>query len=320
MITVNFCGILSSEDVIEMIHFQSFDPSKKEAYDTLLQCAGERGCEYSFVNLYLWGRQKAAVLFDHLVFFSQFHRQSVYLFPVGTGDKKAVLDAVICDARERGIPCRFTGMTEDDCALLERLYPGKFHYHHDRDSYDYVYTIEDLAELKGRKLQRKRNHLNRFWQSCPEAVLEPLTDENCAQAAALAEEWYRLRLESDPHADFHMERSAIKKALAQRKALGLEGMLLRSGARYIAMTMGSRLNENTFDIHFEKALDITNGSYAAINNGFAKYIREKHPEIRFLNREDDLGIEGLRKAKLSYNPHHMIEKTWACLMEDGYDY
>jgi hypothetical protein len=303
-----------------MIDFRPFDPASKEAYDRLLQSAGERGCEYSFVNLYLWGRQSAAFLQDHLVFFSQFHRRSVYLFPVGFGDKKAVLDAVIQDARKRGIPCRFTGMTQDDCALVERLYPGKFHYHYDRDGFDYVYAIEDLAELKGKKFQKKRNHLNRFWAENPDGVLEPLSDENCAQAAELVETWYRLRLEADPHADFQMEQTAIKKALVHRKELALEGMLLRRGSEYVAMTMGSRLNPNTFDIHFEKALDIADGAYAAINNGFAKYLREKYPEIRFLNREDDMGLEGLRKAKMSYNPHHMIEKNWACLLEDGYDY
>ena len=86
------------------------------------------------------------------------------------------------------------------------------------------------------------------------------------------------------------------------------------------MTIGSRLNSNTFDVHFEKALDMADGAYAAINNGFANYLRTKYPHIAYLNREDDLGIEGLRKAKLSYNPHHMVEKHWAHLLEDGYDY
>ena len=86
------------------------------------------------------------------------------------------------------------------------------------------------------------------------------------------------------------------------------------------MTIGSRLSPDTFDIHFEKALDTADGAYVAINNGFARYLREKYPDIAYLNREDDMGIEGLRKAKLSYCPHHMIEKSWAHLTEDGYDY
>ena len=73
---------------------------------------------------------------------------------------------------------------------------------------------------------------------------------------------------------------------------------------------------DTFDIHFEKALDIADGAYNVINQGFAQYLLEKHPEIQWLNREDDLGLPGLRKAKLSYHPDHLVEKYWARLWED----
>lgn len=302
-----------------MIDFQPFDISNKSAYDTFLQNSGERGCEYSFANLYLWGRQRAAFLYDHLVFFSQFDRKSVYLFPIGSGDKKPVLDAIMHDAKERGIPCRLTGLLQDDCALLEKLYPGKLRYHFDRNTFDYIYDINDLADLGGRKFQKKRNHLNRFRQENPDHTLEPVTDKNIARVQQLVDTWYKVHLEENPHADYHMEMAAISKALKMRKQLGLEGYALRKGEDYIAMAMGSRLNGDTFDIHFEKALNV-DGAYAAINNGFARYLREKYPEVCFLNREDDMGIEGLRKAKLSYNPHHMVEKSWAHLLEDGYDY
>ena len=303
-----------------MIDFKPLELAQKPQFEKILQTAGERGCEYSYVNLYLWGRQKAALIDGHLTFFSQFNRKSVYLFPVGQGDKKTALDAIIQDAKERGIPCRLVGLTHDDCALLETLFPGKLHYHFDRDSFDYVYAIEDLAELKGKKFQKKRNHLNRFCQAHPEHTLEPITEENLPEVKALVDRWYDLRLQENPHSDYHMERAALRKALQQRQILGLEGLALRTEDGLVAMTMGSRLNPNTFDIHFEKALDIADGAYAAINNGFARYLQEKYPDVQFLNREDDLGLEGLRKAKLSYNPHHMVEKHWACLMEDGYDY
>ena len=131
-----------------MIDFKPLDPAIKPEYDRLFRCAGERGCEYTFVNLYIWGRQKAAFLEDQLVFFSQFNRKSVYLFPVGCGDKKPALDAIIQDAKERGIPCRFTGLTEMDKALLEHLYPGKFRFHFDRDSFDYVYGNGQCVGLR----------------------------------------------------------------------------------------------------------------------------------------------------------------------------
>ena len=100
----------------------------------------------------------------------------------------------------------------------------------------------------------------------------------------------------------------------------MEGLLLFHNGQALAMTMGSRLSDDTFDIHFEKALDFADGAYPTINQEFARYLQAKYPELKYLDREDDLGLEGLRKAKLSYAPHHMVEKSWACLLEDGYDY
>ena len=303
-----------------MIAFHSPKPEEKEQYDRLRALSGKEGCEYNFVNLYLWGRQKIAFIGDCVAFFSQFKRQSVYLFPIGTGDKKPVLDAIIQDAAKRGIPCRFTGLNEEDCQLLQTLYPDRFCCHSDRDSFDYVYDINDLATLAGKKFQKKRNHLNRFRQNNPDATAEPITAENCHRAESLAETWYRLRLEADPHADFQLEQAALSRAFRHREELGLDGLILSCDGQDVAFTLGSRLNESTFDIHFEKALDLADGAYPAINNLFANYLREKYPELAFLNREDDMGLEGLRKAKLSYNPHHLVEKRWVHLKEDGYDY
>ena len=86
------------------------------------------------------------------------------------------------------------------------------------------------------------------------------------------------------------------------------------------MTLGGRLSEDTFDGNFEKARGEIQGAYAIVNREFAGYIRRKHPDIRYLDREEDMGLEGLRRAKQSYRPHHMIRKCWACLLEDGYEY
>lgn len=224
------------------------------------------------------------------------------------------------DARKRGIPCRLSGLTEADRQELEELFPGKFRFHYDRDSFDYIYSIEALATLKGKKLQKKRNHLNRFREANPDHSVEPITEENLPEVTALVDRWYRLRLTQDPHADYQLEQAAIRKALKHRESLEMEGLLLRVEGEPVAMTMGSRLSADTFDIHFEKALDVADGAYAAINNAFAKYLQEKYPELLWLNREDDMGIEGLRKAKLSYNPDHMVEKSWAHLTEEDYEY
>lgn len=303
-----------------MIPFQNPDPANKAAYDAFLLSGGQRGCEYNFVNLYLWGRQKLAILGDSLVFFSQFNRKTVYLFPICQGDPKPALDAIIEDSMQRGIPCRLTGLSPADCDTLHALYPYQFRFHVDRSGFDYVYAIDDLAELKGRKFQKKRNHLNRFRQNYPGYTVEPLTEENTPEAAQLLDRWYADRYQADPHADLQMEQNAIYKALQQRQVLGMEGLVLRHNGQLLALTMGSPLSDNTFDVQFEKALDSADGAYPAINWEFARYLRAKYPHLQWLNREDDLGLEGLRKAKLAYCPDHMIEKSWAHLLEDGYDY
>ena len=303
-----------------MIDFQPLELAQKPRYDALLGCSGERGCEYSFANLYMWGRQRAAFVNGNLVLFSQYNRRSVYPFPVGCGDLTATLEAIIHDAKARGIPCRLCGLTQANCETLETLFPGKFRFHHDRDSFDYIYDINHLADLPGRKFQRKRNHLNRFLQMHPDYRVEPITAENQPQVEAFVARWYELRLQEDPHGDFHMEQAAFRKAMRHWEALEMEGLVLYDGGEMLAMTMGSRLSTCTFDEHFEKALDRNDGAYGAINREFARYLRDKYPALRWLNREDDMGLEGLRKAKLSYNPDHMVEKSWACLLEDGYDY
>lgn len=303
-----------------MIDFKPLDITQKELYDRYLLSAGERGCEYAFANLVLWGRQQGAFVEGHLVLLSQFDRRSVYPYPVGQGDIKPVLDAIIQDAQERGILCRLTGLTPSECEDLEQMYPGKFRIFCDRDGYDYIYAIDDLADLKGRKFQRKRNHVNRFYAQNPDCTLEPLEDAHIPALQAMVDQWYAQRQQEDPAGDYFLERVALNRALRYRKALALEGMVLCRGDRVLAMTLGSRLSADTFDVHFEKAAADVDGAYPAINAGFARYLRDKYPQLRYLNREDDLGLEGLRKAKLSYCPHHLVEKCWARLLEDDYEY
>ena len=115
-----------------------------------------------------------------------------------------------------------------------------------------------------------------------------------------------------------MEKAAIRRALEHFRALELEGLLLMAGGEPVAVTMGSPLSDTIFDVHFEKAREDVPGAYNAINREFARYLRDRYPRLQYLNREDDLGLAGLRKAKLSYCPHHLVEKCWAHPREDGY--
>ena len=299
-----------------MIEFKRLCPEDRERYLSLFSPEREYGCEYSFANINLWGRQRVAFVGDFALLFSQFDRYTVYPFPVGQGDPKPALDAIIADAKKRGIPFRLSSMTQTECALVEELYPGKFHFHTDRDNYDYVYAIDDLAQLKGKRYQSKRNFANRFEANYPDCQLLPLEESTMPMAQTMLETWFAQRAEMDPLADFRLEQIALDRAFSKFSQLGLEGLVLVAEGKCVAMTMGSLLSQDTFDIHFEKALEGYDGAYAYINRSFARYLQEKYPFLQFLNREDDLGIPGLRKAKLSYHPHHLVEKHWARLWED----
>jgi len=299
-----------------MIDFQRASLDHKIRYENYIFHAPERGCEYSFANLYLWGRQEIAFIQGCAAFFSHFYGKTLYPFPIGPGDKQAVIEALLSDAGERGIPCRLTGLTNGDKEDLERWFPEKFHFLPMRDSFDYVYSIDALADLRGKKLQKKRNHFNRFVANHPNYRIEPLDCRNVARAQHMVNDWFVYRRKQDPQGDYFLESVALAKAFRHYGELGMEGIVLLDGDDVLAVTMGSRLKDDTFDIHFEKAREDVDGAYPAINCEFARYLRLKYPEVTFLNREDDLGLEGLRKAKLSYHPDHMVEKYWACLRED----
>lgn len=301
-----------------MIPFERLIPERKAEYDKFLMNCGQRGCEYSFVNLYLWGRQTAAVVGGYLTLFSHFNGHSVYPFPVGQGDIRPVLDAIIADSRQRGIPCRFTSLNQADMELLEAFYPGKFRFRCEISDFDYVYNIDDLADLKGRKFQQKRNHMNRFEATYPDWRVEELDEATMADARALVDHWFDHKEEA-PEMDMCLEKLALRRAFEHFKELELEGLVLYVEGEPAAVTMGSRLSEDTFDVHFEKAREDVPGAYGAINRAFARYLRDKYPELQYLNREDDLGLPGLRKAKQSYNPAFLVEKCWAYLAEEAYD-
>lgn len=298
-----------------MIDFRPVTTKDKSLYEDFREYTKHRGCEYTFANLLMWGEQSIAVIDGILVRLSLYDGCYSYAFPIGNGDKESAIKAIIEDAKERGIPCTFMGVYEEDIDFLESKFPEKFAYTKIRDSFDYVYDIEKLATLKGRKYHSKRNHLHRFYDAYPKYNTEPLTQDNLHLARELADNWYREKLAENPDSDYSMEREALRRVFENFSALDMEGLLLRNGEEVLAFTMGSKMSEDTFDVHFEKALQDTSTAYVAINNEFAKYILSKYPQVRYLDREEDMGLAGLRKAKQSYRPAHLTEKHRAVLFD-----
>lgn len=303
-----------------MIEFKPVTLNMKETYEQLFQNASEHGCEYSFTNLFTWGNQTVAFQDDHILLFSQFDDRTFYPFPIGTGDKKGVIESIRRDAAKRGITCRLTGLSAEDKHTLETLFPGEFYYLADRDNYDYVYNIHDLADLKGRKLHRKRNHLKHFQKTHPNCVIEAVSPQNIDTIRSFLTGWYALKQSENPDNDYHNEQKALDHALKYHQELGMEGLLLKENDEILAFTLGSRMTADTFDVHYEKAFGDVDGAYTTINQAFANHIRNAHPDILYLNREEDMGIPGLRKAKQSYFPHHLIQKYVAIPLLHSYTF
>lgn len=291
-----------------MIDFRTIKLEDKKIYNEYLYQGSPNGCEYSFSNLFMWGLQGIALLHNHVILYSRYDNHCFYPFPIGIGDKKEVLDAIFADAEERGIcPC-LTGLNEEAKNTLDTLYPNRFYFHADRCNYDYVYDINDLADLKGRKLHRKRNHLKHFKKNHPAYAVTPITPANMDKVRQFVFEWYVAKLEDNPEGDYRHEQAALEKVFTYYQELEMEGLLLEENDEVLGFTMASQMYPDTFDVHYEKARGDIDGAYTTINSEFANYIRTKYPHIRYLDREEDMGIPGLRKAKMSYYPHHLVKK------------
>ncbi len=248
---------------------------------------------------------------------------SVFGFPHNTkGDKRAVSDAVaklVDNATHSGNNPHggksivFANILSEEKDILLTLYPNA-RATATPESGDYLYRTEHLAGLAGKKYSRKRNHIHQFHNNYPDCTYEPLTKENCAAVRNIEESWLSEnsdtgKTEAGNHDDLLVERNIIFCALehfdAFANSCGMSGGVLFVSGQPVAFCIASLLSTNVTNVHFEKCISpfARNGGYAVINNEFAKNVKTE-----FINREEDLGIEGLRKAKLSYYPVQVLEK------------
>ena len=210
-----------------------------------------------------------------------------YMLPVGEGDIRPVMEELMADARMKGKPFVMYGVCKENCEELEKLFPGKFVFTADRDYSDYLYLHSDLSTLVGKKFQPKRNHINKFRNAYPGYEFKPLTRELIPECIKLESVWCRANNCSEDEA-LQNERKSMNAALRSFEELDIIGGVLMVDGNCV-----------------EKADTDYEGAYAMINNEFAKMIPEQYI---YINREEDLGLEGLRKAKLSYQPHLLLEK------------
>ena len=272
-----------------------------------------RSCEYTFANLYLWsGHYKVgyAMVGKMLVF--QYTDEQVFTFPLGDhAYLKETIDLLIGWAKERGIEFKITNVTPEQFALLEEIYPGRFEIEYYRDSADYIYETEKLINLSGKKYHGKKNHINKFKKMNPDWSYESITKDNVEDCFQMALEW-RNKNGCEEDEEKSAEICVTLNSLRLFEELKLRGGLIRAGGRVVAFTIGEPVCDDTMVIHIEKAFADVQGAYPIINQQF---LAHEATEYKYVNREEDLGEEGLRKAKESYHPVFLQEKGVATLRQ-----
>lgn len=289
------------------IEFKHPELEDKDLINHFLKEDESRNCEMVFANIYLWSREvypvKYAIIEDTICFLSEAEGNSV-TFPVGKGDKKKVIRMLKEEWENRGQEFKMHLIRKEQFQVLQEMYGDKVQIEYDRDTADYVYETEKLINLSGKKYHGKKNHINRFLATHEQWQYESITDENVEECIKMAKEWGKLN-DCDKDKDKNAELQVTIMGLKMLNELELKGGLIRAEGKVIAFTIGQPICSDTFGVHVEKAFAHIQGAYPLINREFLK---AEASEYTYVNREEDTGSEGLRKAKMSYHPVFLIEK------------
>lgn len=291
-----------------MLDFHFPTLSDKQWVKQALEKSQYWGCEYSFGNIFLWSNAYQTRIAQYKNFFlsKSGTDRYCYCFPAGEGDLADAIRQIYEDAQKCGKSFCMYGVTKQAIAMLEQIMPNSFDYTPGRNDFDYIYTSDDLIHLSGKKYHSKRNHIARFIRE-NQWSYEDITESNIPECRAFNARWAEEK-GSDITSGILTELQMVDKAFDNFAALGLIGGLLRVDGEIVAYTFGEEITPDIFCVHVEKALAQVNGAYPMINREFAE--RKLH-SYRYINREEDVGVEGLRKAKLSYHPSILLEKHLA---------
>lgn len=295
-----------------MLPFREIKITDQQAIEEKFALEPEQMTERCFTDVFIWRcryRTEFCIQGDFLYMMSIPKKEQeylVYLFPVGKGDRRAAMKAIADDAAERGKLYKIFACTALQKEELERLMPGRYEFTEDRDSEDYIYESEPLMTLKGKKLHAKRNYINRFLQNYEGRWSYEVIDPAVHKKELM--DFHHLWCQNhDPSSEDTVvfESCAVWQALENFEALRMRGGILRIDGNITAFTLGCPTGLDTFTVQIEKALADIDGAYPLINRQF---IQTSASEFQFINREEDMGIPGLRTAKLSYQPVKLTPK------------
>lgn len=294
---------------MEEFDFKRAELEDKEIISDYFKRYPSRSCERTFVNVFLWSRKypvKWAIIGNTLVFKSQDEEHLSFAFPTGEDkDVKQVIPVLKTYCEDRGYPFTMYGVTSENYEKLEEWFPEMYEIEYDRDLADYVYESEKLSTLSGKKLHGKRNHINKFKAMFEDRwSYETMTKDNLEECFQMALKW-RTHNGCNEDEEKNAEMCVTLNSLRLFEELELTGGVLRVDGEIVAFTMGEPVCEDTFVVHIEKAFADVQGAYPMINQQFVSH---ECSAYQYINREEDTGAEGLRKAKLSYRPVFLVEK------------
>ena len=277
--------------------------------DPIVMAENTPSADYNFGNIYIWDKYYKQLIChfeDRMTTKLRYGDVRSFAFPIGSGPLRPAVEALLEFCAERGYPLLLRGVTEKHRAELEAEFPGRFLFVLEELYADYIYSAERLATYAGKALHGKKNHCNRFEAEHDWDFL-PLTRELIPGCLDMLDVW------TEENADrlqegITYEHDAIIRAFAAYEQLGLEGGVLRSSGKIIGFSLGEMASPDTFDVHFEKAEISINGAYPMVCRELARSMIAAHPGLRYMNREDDMGLEPIRKSKLSYKPEFLLQK------------
>lgn len=269
-------------------------------------------CEYSFSNIFSYTAKMRLEISDVEGFLVTrcFTDGTIgYCYPVGRGDIRKVIGLIIEDMKLQSEPCYLFGLGKNEAEELRSLFADSFDIVLDRDGSDYIYKSEDLITLAGKKYQPKRNHIS-FFKKNYNWSYESMSRDNIPDCYNMNVEWLQSSgsLYSE---DLEKELQIIRCVFENFDELDCKGAVIRIDGRVVAFAMGAQIRSDTFCVHFEKAFSHIRGAYPMINQQF---VENELSDYKYIDREDDLGLENLRKAKLSYYPELLPEKYEAWLI------
>ncbi|MDR0232710.1 MAG: phosphatidylglycerol lysyltransferase domain-containing protein [Dysgonamonadaceae bacterium] len=290
-----------------MINFHPVRIEDRDLINEFFFKSTYRNCDFSFSNILCWKHKydtTFAIIDGFLLirFFAEY-KEPGYMMPLGAGDLKKAINLLRTDAKTRGDRFNLYAVTPEMFAQIEAACPGEFRFETDKAWSEYIYDAQDLITLTGKKFQPKRNHINKFKKTYDYEYL-PITRKIIPNCLDL---YYRWCEENSGCLDASLveERHATQKAFHYFEKLGLKGGAIRIAGEIVAYSYGQQLSPDTFGVHAEKSLYEIDGGFSAINQMFAEHECRNY---KYINREEDLGIESLRKSKESYHPVMLLEK------------